>query len=290
MERLERIVNHLNVSNILNNTNDLLLSNCTGQCPYIESKKNTKKPVRVCVTGAAGQIAYSLVGQIAAGKMLGDNQPIILQLLDIPMSKEILNGVVMELEDCAYPLLHQIIASTDPEEAFSGTDIAIFVGAFPRKQGMERKDLIEKNAEIFHQQGEILARRASPNVKVLVVGNPANTNCLLLLESAKTIPKTNFSCLTRLDHNRAKAQIANKLSVPVASVHNVVIWGNHSSTQYPSLSTSTVSDYPTNDISSVTVSAVNDDQWVKSQFIPIVQNRGAEIIKGFLLFISYHLF
>ena len=192
----------------------------------------TSSPLRVVVTGAAGQISYSLLPNIAAGRMFGPNQPVILHLLEIAPALNALNGVVMELEDGAYPLLQGVVATADVAVAFKDVDVAILVGAFPRKQGMERKDLLEKNANIFKEQGAAIDKYASRNVKVLVVGNPANTNCLICKHYAPSIPAENFSALTRLDHNRAKAQIAKRLNVPVGEVKNVTIWGNHSSTQY----------------------------------------------------------
>ena len=213
--------------------------------------------------------------------MLGSDQPVILQLLEIPPAEGALRGVVMELEDCAFPLVEKIIPTVKPEEGFDQADIAIFVGAFPRKDGMERKDLLEKNAAIFHSQGALLAKHASRNVKVVVVGNPANTNCLLLMRaSGGAIPAENFTCLTRLDHNRAKAQVANKLNVPVRSVSNVIIWGNHSATQYPYLGYATVKDYPQEGISANAVTAIGCEKWTREEFIPTVQKRGAAIIQG----------
>ena len=235
----------------------------------------------MCITGAAGQIAYSLVVQIASGRMLGSDQPLILHLLEVPQAEGALHGVVMELEDCALPLVEKIVATVNPEQAFDQVDVAIFVGAFPRKEGMERKDLLEKNAAIFHSQGALLAKYASPNVKVVVVGNPANTNCLLLMRAAGgSIPAENFTCLTRLDHNRGKAQVAEKLQVPVSSVSNVVIWGNHSATQYPYLGCATVKDYPQAGISLNAAIAIGDDKWTREYFIPTVQKRGAAVIQG----------
>lgn len=219
--------------------------------------------------------------QIASGKMLGSDQPVVLQLLEIPPAEGALKGVVMELEDCAFPLVEGIVATVKPEEAFNQADIAIFVGAFPRKEGMERKDLLEKNASIFHSQGALLAKHASASVKVVVVGNPANTNCLLLMRAAGgVIPAENFTCLTRLDHNRAKAQVANKLNVPVRSVSNVIIWGNHSATQYPFLGMATVNNYPQEGIASNAATSIANENWIREKFIPTVQKRGAAIIKG----------
>lgn len=233
----------------------------------------SQSPVRVCVTGAAGQIAYSLLPNIASGRMLGDNTPVILHLLEVPMAQDALRGVVMELEDGAYPLLRQVITTTDPAVAFKDVDIAILVGAFPRKQGMERKELLEKNAGIFKEQGAAIDKFASRNVKVLVVGNPANTNCLICKHYAPSIPAENFSALTRLDHNRAKAQVAMRLGLPVAEVKNVIIWGNHSSTQYPDVNHGSAAG-------KVIREAVADDAYLNGEFIKTVQVRGAAIIEA----------
>jgi malate dehydrogenase len=235
--------------------------------------QNSNKPVRVCVTGAAGQIAYSLLPHIASGRMLGPDTPIILHLLEVPMVQEALKGVVMELEDCAYPLLREIVPTTDAAVAFKDVDIAILVGAFPRKQGMERKELLERNAGIFKEQGAAIDKYASRNVKVLVVGNPANTNCLICKHYAPSIPAENFSALTRLDHNRAKAQIAMRVKVPVADVKNVIIWGNHSSTQYPDVNHGRVGNQSIRE-------AVKDDNYLNGEFIKTVQTRGAAIIEA----------
>merc|ERR1711951_340429 len=191
------------------------------------------EPIRVLVTGAAGQIAYSLLYSIAKGDVFGHDQPIILVLLDIPPMVPVLDGVVMELQDCALPLLREVIPTSDVEVGFKDLDAAILVGSMPRKEGMERKDLLKANVAIFKTQGSALEKYAKKTVKVLVVGNPANTNCLIASKSAPSIPKENFSCLTRLDHNRASSQVAMRCGVSANHVKNVIIWGNHSSTQYP---------------------------------------------------------
>jgi len=238
-----------------------------------------KAPARVLITGAAGQIAYSLVFMVARGDMLGPNQPVILHLLDIPAAQEGLNGVVMELEDCALPLLSGIVATTDVKTAFSDVDFALMVGAMPRREGMERADLLKANAAIFKVQGKALNDYASRNVKVVVVGNPANTNALLAQISAPSLPKENFSALTRLDHNRAKAQIANRLKVGVSQVKNVAIWGNHSSTQYPDITSGVVVDFPKQGERSSVADAIKDQAWLQGDFIKTVQQRGAAVIK-----------
>jgi len=237
----------------------------------------TPAPKRVLITGAAGQIAYSLVFQVARGDMLGYDQPIILHLLDIPQAVEGLQGVVLELEDCALPLLAGVVATTDVKEAFTDVDYALLVGAMPRREGMERADLLKANAAIFKQQGKALNDYASRHVKVVVVGNPANTNALLALTSAPDLPKEAFSALTRLDHNRARSQIASRLRVNVDQVRNVFIWGNHSSTQYPDVSNAYVLDNkggqtPVRDL-------IKDDAYLHGDFIKTVQQRGAAVIK-----------
>jgi len=236
------------------------------------------EPIRVCVTGAAGNIAYSLIFMIASGHMFGPKQRVALHLLDIPPMEKVLKGVEMEILDCAFPLVSGVICTSEPKVAFMNVDVAILVGAFPRQKGMERKDLLKKNAEIFKAQGKAMNDYASRNVKVLVVGNPANTNCLIAMNCAPDLPKSNFSALTRLDHNRAKAQIAQNLKVPLDTVHNVVIWGNHSATQYPDISYGYVGNHP--HIRTPIRSAVNNDQWLQNEFIATVQQRGAEIIKA----------
>jgi malate dehydrogenase len=229
-------------------------------------------PVRIAVTGAAGQIGYSLVFRIASGAMLGDDQPVELRLLEVPAALSALSGVAMELADCAFPLLAGVTCSDDPGEAFEGADVALLVGSRPRTAGMERGELLEANGAIFTVQGRALAEHASPAVKVLVVGNPANTNCLIAQRSAPRLDPRQFSAMTRLDHNRAKAQLATRVGVPVGEVSRMTIWGNHSATQYPDVFHARVADRPAWD-------AIGADQaWVESDFIPGVQQRGAAII------------
>ncbi|KAE8714633.1 malate dehydrogenase [Hibiscus syriacus] len=232
-----------------------------------------KEPVRVLVTGAAGQIGYALVPMIARGIMLGADQPVILHMLDIPPAAEALNGVKMELVDAAFPLLKGVVATTDVVEACTGVNVAVMVGGFPRKEGMERKDVMSKNVSIYKSQASALELHAAPNCKVLVVANPANTNALILKEFAPSIPAKNITCLTRLDHNRALGQISERLNVQVSVVKNVIIWGNHSSTQYPDVHHATVGDKPVREL-------VKDDEWLNGEFITTVQQRGAAIIKA----------
>lgn len=241
-------------------------------------------PVRVLVTGAAGQIAYSLVCKIANGEVFGPTQKVILHMLDIPVAENALNGVVLELQDCAFPLLADIVATVDIETAFKDIDVALLVGAMPRREGMERADLLAANAKIFKQQGAALDAHAKKTCKVLVVGNPANTNALIAAQCAPSIPKENFSALTRLDHNRAQAQIALRLSdklnctVSAQDVNNVTIWGNHSSTQYPDAFKATCTGEKCGD--DKVTSLLQDDAWLKNEFITTVQKRGAAIIKA----------
>lgn len=232
-----------------------------------------KDPVRVLVTGAAGQIGYALVPMIARGVMLGSDQPVILHMLDIPPAAEALNGVKMELIDAAFPLLKGVVATTDVAEACAGVNVAVMVGGFPRKEGMERKDVMSKNVSIYKAQASALEQHAAPNCKVLVVANPANTNALILKEFAPSIPASNVTCLTRLDHNRALGQISERLNVPVSDVKNVIIWGNHSSTQYPDVNHATAGGKPVREL-------VKDDEWLNGEFITTVQQRGAAIIKA----------
>ncbi|KAM4694575.1 malate dehydrogenase, cytoplasmic [Discoglossus pictus] len=235
------------------------------------------EPVRALVTGAAGQIAYSLIMSMAKGDVFGKDTPISLALLDIPPMMGVLGGLVMELQDCAFTVLRDVVATDKEEEAFKDVDVAILVGSMPRKEGMERKDLLKANVKIFKSQGAALDKYAKKSVKVIVVGNPANTNCLTALKSAPSIPKENFSCLTRLDHNRAIAQIALKMNVTYDKVKNVIIWGNHSSTQYPDASHATV-NVNSKDVNAY--EAVKDDSWLKNDFISTVQQRGAAVIKA----------
>jgi malate dehydrogenase len=231
-----------------------------------------KNPVRVAVTGAAGQIGYALLFRIASGDMLGKDQPIILQLLEIPQAMKALEGVVMELNDCAFPLLRGIESSDDPNVAFKDADFALLVGSRPRGPGMERKDLLEANGAIFTVQGKALSDHASPDVKVLVVGNPANTNCLIALNNAPKLKPEQFTAMTRLDHNRAISQLADKAGAQVADVDRMIIWGNHSSTQVPDVTHATVGGRPAMELV--------DADWVAGTFIPTVQKRGAAIIQA----------
>ncbi|KAL9252736.1 Malate dehydrogenase, cytoplasmic-like protein [Drosera capensis] len=236
-----------------------------------------KEPIRVLVTGAAGQIGYALVPMIARGVMLGPDQPVILHLLDIQTVAENLIGVQMELIDAAFPLLKGVIATTNFVEACKGVDIAIMVGGFRRKEGMERKEVLSRNVSIYKAQALALEEHASENCKVLVIANPANTNALILKDFAQSIPKKNITCLTRLDHNRALAQIAERLDVDVSDVKNVIVWGNHSSTQYPDVNHASVTTV--NGEKSVR-QLVTDDYWLSTEFIAKVQQRGAAIIKA----------
>lgn len=281
--RLHTLINHLTATGCSNeNCSDLIQTNATASVNYYRNLQDKQKmvqeksPLRVVVTGAAGQIGYALAPLIATGSMLGQDQPVILHLLEIPQAEKALNGVVMELQDLASPVLRGIVATSDAAVAFKDVDIAIFVGAFPRKDGMERSELLEKNAGIFKVQGKALDQYAKKTVRCLVVGNPANTNCLILQHFAPSIPKKNFSALTRLDHNRAKAQIALRLNLPVSAVKNTCIWGNHSSTQYPDVNHATVT---LADGSAKSVrEAVGNDQFLNTEFITTVQKRGAAII------------
>jgi malate dehydrogenase len=229
-----------------------------------------KAPVRVTITGAAGQIGYALLFRIASGAMLGDDQPVILQLLDIPPAMDALEGVRMELEDCAFPLLAGIVCTDDPDAGFKDTDYALLVGARPRGPGMERKDLLEANAAIFSVQGKAINDNASKDIRVLVVGNPANTNALITQRNAPDMNPRHFTAMTRLDHNRAKTQIARKAGKTVNDVSQMTIWGNHSATQYPDLFNARVDGQPAIDLV--------DQDWYESDFIPTIQQRGAAVI------------
>ena len=231
-----------------------------------------KQPLRVAVTGAAGNISYAMLFRIASGEMLGKDQPVILQLLEITPALDALKGVVMELEDCAFPLLADIVQTDDATVAFKDVDYALLVGARPRGPGMERKDLLEANAAIFSAQGKALNDVASRDVKVLVVGNPANTNALIAQRNAPDLDPRNFTAMTRLDHNRAIAQLAGKTDSTVNDVKKMIIWGNHSSTQYPDLTAATVNGKPALDLV--------DRDWYENTYIPEVQQRGAAIIKA----------
>jgi len=231
-----------------------------------------KNPVRVAITGAAGQIGYQLCFRIASGQMLGADQPVILQLLELPQALGALQGVAMELNDCAFPTLAGVVCSDDPNVAFKDTDYALLVGARPRGPGMERKDLLLANAAIFSVQGKALNSHASRDVRVLVVGNPANTNALIARANAPDLPAANFTAMTRLDHNRAMSQLANKTGSHVADIKKLIIWGNHSATQYPDISHATIGVSP--------AKTKVDQEWLVGSFIPTVQQRGAAIIKA----------
>ncbi len=232
-----------------------------------------KQPMRVAVTGAAGQIGYSLLFRIASGEMLGKDQPVILQLLEIPdeRAQKALRGVMMELDDCAFPLLVGMVPASDPMVAFADADVALLVGARPRGPGMERKDLLEANGKIFAPQGHALSEVAKRKVKVLVVGNPANTNCLIAMNNAPKLKPENFSAMMRLDHNRALTQIAQKIGTSITAIKKLTVWGNHSATQYPDLFQATANGqaiWP----------MINDQTWLENNFIPTIQKRGAAII------------
>jgi malate dehydrogenase len=234
---------------------------------------SSKNPVRVAVTGAAGQIGYSLVFRIASGAMLGPDQPIVLQLLEITPAMDALRGVAMELDDCAFPLLTDKVLADDANRAFEGVDVALLVGSRPRTKGMERSDLLEANGAIFTAQGKALSDNAADDVRVLVVGNPANTNALIAMNNAPKIAPERFTAMTRLDHNRAVAQLAAKAGVPVAEVRRMTIWGNHSATQYPDIFHAEVGGKPAAEV-------VNDQAWLEKEFIPTVQQRGAAVIEA----------
>ena len=231
-----------------------------------------KSPVRVTISGAAGQIGYQLAFRIASGQMLGADQPVILQLLEIPPALPALHGVVMELDDCAFSTLAGVVATDDPNEAFKDSDYALLVGARPRGPGMERKDLLEANAAIFSVQGKAMNEHASKDIRVLVVGNPANTNALIAQSNAPDLNPRNFTAMTRLDHNRACAQLATKTGKHANDVQRMIIWGNHSATQYPDIHHATVGGTPALD--------QVDQAWLADEFIPVVQQRGAAIIKA----------
>jgi malate dehydrogenase len=234
-----------------------------------------KSPVRVAVTGAAGQIGYSLLFRIASGEMLGKDQPVILQLLEIPDEKaqKALKGVMMELDDCAFPLLQGMVPASDPMVAFKDVDVALLVGARPRGPGMERKDLLEANGKIFAPQGKALDKVASRDVKVLVVGNPANTNCLIAMKNAPSLKPTQFTGMMRLDHNRAVALVSQKINKKVSDVRRMTVWGNHSATQYPDL-------FQAEAEGKKVWPMINDQAWLEGTFIPTVQKRGAAIIEA----------
>ena len=230
-------------------------------------------PIKVAITGAAGQIGYALVFRVASGAMFGPDQPVALHMIEIPAGFEALKGVVMELDDCAFPLLKGMVATTDLDEGFRDVNWALLVGSVPRKAGMERKDLLGINGKIFTGQGQAIAKNAAKDVRVLVIGNPCNTNCLIAMNNAKSVPSDRWFAMTRLDENRAKAQLAQKAGVDITEVSNVTIWGNHSATQYPDAYNAKIN-------SRSAAAVIGDEAWLKEAFIPAVQQRGAAIIKA----------
>jgi malate dehydrogenase len=232
-----------------------------------------KSPIKVAVTGAAGQIGYSLLFRIASGALFGPDQPVSLHLIEIPNVLEALKGVVMELDDCAFPLLHSVVPTADLDEGFRDVNWALLVGSVPRKAGMERKDLLGINGKIFVGQGKAIEKNAAADVRVLVIGNPCNTNCLIAMNNARSIPADRWFAMTRLDENRARAQLANKAGVEITRVTRMTIWGNHSATQYPDFYNARIDGKPANEV-------IGDDQWLKETFISTVQQRGAAIIKA----------
>src|SRR5438477_2318296 len=232
-----------------------------------------KSPIKVAVTGAAGQIGYSLLFRIASGEMFGADQPITLHLIEIPAALGALEGVVMELHDCAFPFLQSIVPTADLNEGFRDINWALLVGSVPRKAGMERKDLLGINGKIFIGQGQAIQKNAAADVRVLVVGNPCNTNCLIAMNNAREIPRHRWFAMTRLDENRARAQLAHKAGVGIGAVTNMAIWGNHSSTQYPDFYNARIDGLPANEV-------IGDEKWLKEKFIQTVQQRGAAVIKA----------
>jgi len=232
-----------------------------------------KTPIRIAVTGAAGQIGYSLLFRIATGAMFGPEQPVILHLIEIEPALPALNGVVMELQDCALPLLKGIVPTASLDEGFAGVNWALLVGSIPRKAGMERKDLLGINGKIFIGQGKAIEKNAADDVRVLVVGNPCNTNCLIAMNNAKAIPSDRWFAMTRLDENRAKSQLAQRACVDVSEVSNLAIWGNHSATQYPDFYNARINGHPATEV-------INDTAWLQGEFIATVQQRGAAVIKA----------
>ena len=232
-----------------------------------------KTPVKVAVTGAAGQIGYSLVFRIASGALFGPDQPVALHLIEIPNALEALNGVVMELQDCAFPLLHSVVPTADLDEGFRDVNWALLVGSVPRKAGMERKDLLGINGKIFVGQGKAIEKNGAADVRILVIGNPCNTNCLIAMNNAREIPPDRWFAMTRLDENRARAQLAHKAGVEITRVTRMTIWGNHSSTQYPDFYNARIDGKSANEV-------IGDDKWLKETFISTVQQRGAAIIKA----------
>jgi malate dehydrogenase len=248
--------------------------NALASATYISATyRCMKTPLRVAVTGAAGQIGYSLLFRIASGSMFGPDQPVILHLIEIPQALDALRGVVMELDDCAFPLLKGTVATSDLNEGFKDVNWALLVGSVPRKAGMERKDLLGINGKIFVGQGKAIEQNAAKDVRVLVVGNPCNTNCLIAMNNARGIPKDRWFAMTRLDENRAKSQLAQKAGVDVTEVTNVAIWGNHSATQYPDFTNAKIGGKPATEV-------ISDQQWLRGEFISTVQQRGAAIIKA----------
>jgi malate dehydrogenase len=232
-----------------------------------------KSPLKVAVTGAAGQIGYSLVFRVASGEMFGPDQPLTLHLIEIPDALDALHGVVMELHDCAFPLLESVVLTADLDEGFRDINWALLVGSIPRKAGMERKDLLGINGKIFIGQGQAIEKNAAADVRVLVIGNPCNTNCLIAMNNAKGIPQDRWVAMTRLDENRARAQLAHKAGVEITRVTNMTIWGNHSSTQYPDFYNAKIDNRPANKV-------IGDENWLKEEFISSVQQRGAAVIKA----------
>jgi malate dehydrogenase len=232
-----------------------------------------KSPIRVAITGAAGQIGYALVFRVASGAMFGPDQPVALHLIEIPAGFEALKGVVMELDDCAFPLLKGVVATTDLDEGFRDVNWALLVGSVPRKAGMERKDLLGINGKIFIGQGQAIEKNAAKDVRILVIGNPCNTNCLIAMNNAKSIPRDRWFAMTRLDENRAKAQLAQKAGADITEVTNLTIWGNHSATQYPDFYNAKIKGRSAAEV-------IGDESWLKETFIPAVQQRGAAIIKA----------
>jgi malate dehydrogenase len=229
--------------------------------------------VRVAVTGAAGQVAYAMLARLASGEVFGPDTKVVLQMLEITPALGALEGVAMELDDCGFPTLADIVVTDDPKKAFTGTNWALLVGAFPRKQGMERKDLLSKNAEIFQVQGRALAENAASDVRILIVGNPCNTNCLIAYRNGKSIPAERWSAMTRLDHNRARAALAKKAGVGKEAVTRVTIWGNHSNPQFPDFTNARINGKPAPEV-------ITDRTWLENEFVPLVQTRGAAVIKA----------
>jgi len=233
----------------------------------------SKEPIRVAVTGAAGQIGYALLCRIASGQMFGPDQPVALNLIEIEPALPALDGVCMELDDCAFPLLTDVVATADLDTGFNGVNWSLLVGSVPRKQGMERSDLLGINGKIFTGQGQAIQKNAASDIRVLVIGNPCNTNCLIAMNNAPDVPNDRFFAMTRLDENRAKTQLAQKAGVPVTAVSNMCIWGNHSATQYPDFTNAKINGAPATD-------AISDRDWLEGEFISTVQKRGAAIIKA----------